>query len=252
MITKRQESIGIKQVIRYEWMQQTTNLLLAGLDAQTIRQELHEYLADKKGNGTIGHRSTQTRKFAVGNLMTIWVTPAKELLPFRDAALEMIQEHPKQAAAVHWSMISAAYPFWFTVARQTGRLLALQQQVTHNQIVKRLKEHYGDRQTVSRYAQYVIRSFVAWKVLHDTGTMGCYEKANNPRKLDADLAILMIESALFTMPDKKCALGLLINNPAFFPYQLPIMTAEYISEYNKRIIVDYKGFEDDIVSLHSM
>lgn len=252
MITKRQESIGIKQVIRFEWMQQTTNLLLAGLDAPTIRQELQAYLSDKKGNGAIGPRSEQTRNFAVGNLMTIWVTPVKELLPFRDAALEMIHKHPGQAAAIHWSMISAAYPFWFNVARQTGLLLALQQQVTHNQIVKRLKEHYGDRQTVSRYAQYVIRSFVAWEVLHDSGTMGCYEKANIQKILDTDLAILMIESALFTMPDKKCALGLLINNPAFFPFQLPIMTAEYISEYNKRIIVDYKGFEDDIVSLRSV
>jgi hypothetical protein len=245
----KQESIGIKQVIRYEWMQQTANLLLAGLDPKGIREELHAYLLDKKGNGSIGTRSDQTRNFAVGNLMMIWVPPAKELIPFRDAALAMIQKHPKQAMPVHWSMISAAYPFWFNVARQTGRLLALQEQVTQNQIVKRLKEHYGDRQTVSRYAQYVIRSFVAWGVLKDSKTVGCYEKARIPKELESDLAILMIESALFTMPDKKCALGLLVNNPAFFPFQMPLMTGEYISQYNKRIQIDYHGFEDDIISL---
>ncbi len=27
---KRHESIGIKQVIRYEWMEKTTNMMLAG------------------------------------------------------------------------------------------------------------------------------------------------------------------------------------------------------------------------------
>ena len=44
----RHESIGIKQAIRFEWMQKTANLLMAGLDAKTIRQELHEFLADRK------------------------------------------------------------------------------------------------------------------------------------------------------------------------------------------------------------
>ena len=51
---KRHEAIGIKQAIRFEWMQKAANLLLAGLDAKTIRQELHEFLADRKGNGSEG------------------------------------------------------------------------------------------------------------------------------------------------------------------------------------------------------
>jgi hypothetical protein len=52
LIGKRHEAIGIKQAIRFEWMQKAANLLLAGLDAKTIRQELHEFLADRKGNGS--------------------------------------------------------------------------------------------------------------------------------------------------------------------------------------------------------
>jgi len=148
---KRHEAIGIKQAIRFEWMQKAANLLLAGLDAKTIRQELHEFLADRKGNGSEGERSDQTRTFVVNNLMKIWVSPDPELIPFRDASLAFLRENPSMALAVHWGMISAVYPFWFNVARQTGRLLALQDQVTQTQIINRLKEQYGDRQTVSRY-----------------------------------------------------------------------------------------------------
>ena len=51
---KRYEAIGIKQAIRFEWMQKTVNLLLVGIDAKTIRQELHEFLSDRKGNGCEG------------------------------------------------------------------------------------------------------------------------------------------------------------------------------------------------------
>ena len=146
---KRHEAIGIKQANRFEWMQKAANLLLAGLDAKTIRQELHEFLADRKGNGSEGERSDQTRTFVVNNLMKIWVSPDPELIPFRDASLAFLRKNPSMALAVHWGMISAVYPFWFNVARQTGRLLALQDQVTQTQIINRLKERYGDRQTVS-------------------------------------------------------------------------------------------------------
>ena len=116
---KRHEAIGIKQAIRFEWMQKAANLLLAGLDAKTIRQELHEFLADRKGNGSEGERSDQTRTFVVNNLMKIWVSPDPELIPFRDASLAFLREQPSMSLAIHWGMISAVYPFWFNVARQT-------------------------------------------------------------------------------------------------------------------------------------
>ena len=48
---KRHEAVGVKQVLRYEWLQRTVNLLLAGLDAKAIRLELHAFLAEKRGSG---------------------------------------------------------------------------------------------------------------------------------------------------------------------------------------------------------
>jgi hypothetical protein len=51
---KRHDAIGIKQAIRYEWMQKTTNLMLAGLSVEEIRAELHQYLEDRMGSGVRG------------------------------------------------------------------------------------------------------------------------------------------------------------------------------------------------------
>jgi hypothetical protein len=248
---KRHEAIGIKQAIRFDWMQKAANLLLVGLDAKTIRQELHEFLAARKGNGTEGERSDQTRAFVVNNLMKIWGSPDPELIPFRDASLAFLREDPTMALAVHWGMISAVYPFWFHVARQTGRLLALQDQVTQTQIINRLKEQYGDRQTVSRYAQYVIRSIVAWGVLKDSEAKGCYEKAAPVTIADTNLAILMLESALLASPEGKNALSLLLKHPAFFPFQLPVMTGEFVSQRSHRIDVVRFGMDDELLKLRA-
>jgi hypothetical protein len=248
-MSHRHEAIGIKQTIRLEWMRRAVNLLLAGLDAKTIRQELHEFLSDGTGNDAEGERSSLTRTFAVNNLMKIWVAPDPELIPFRDASLAFLREHQSMTLAVHWGMISAVYPFWFNVARQTGRLLALQDQVTQTQIINRLKEQYGDRQTVSRYARFVIRSFVAWGALKDSEAKGCYEKAAPVSIADANLAILMFESALLATPEAKGALGLLLNNPAFFPFQLPVITGDFVSQRSERIDVVRYGLDDELVKL---
>ncbi len=247
-MAKRHETIGIKQAIRLEWMQKAANLLLAGLEGKAIRKELHEYLSDKRGNGSEGRRSDRTRTFIVDNLMKIWGSPDPNLTLFRDASLTFLRENPSMALAIHWGMISAVYPFWYNVARQSGRLLALQDQVTQTQIVRRLKEQYGDRQTVSRYARYVIRSFVAWGVLKDTDVRGCYKKASSVSIADVNLAILMFESALLATSEAKCPLGLLLNNPAFFPFQLPVMTGDHVSQRSARIGVIRFGL-DDLVML---
>jgi len=246
---KRHEAIGVKQAIRLEWMQKAANLLLAGLDAKTIRQELHDFLSNRKGNGTEGDRSDQTRTFVVNNLMKIWVSPDPELISFRDASLVFLRETSSMALVVHWAMISAVYPFWFNVARQTGRLLALQDQVTQTQIINRLKEQYGDRQTIFRFGRYVLRSFVAWGVLKDSKTKGCYEKVAPLSIADANLVILMFESALLATPEAKGALGLLLNNPAFFPFQLPVMTGDFVSQRSDRIDVVRYGLDDELLKL---
>lgn len=249
-MSKRHEAIGIKQAIRFEWMQKAANLLLAGLDTKSIRQELHEFISDRKGNGSEGERSDQTRTFAVNNLMKIWASPDPELIPFRDSLLTLLRDNPSMALVVHWAMVSAAYPFWFNVARQTGRLLALQDQVTQTQIINRLKERYGDRQTIFRYGRYILRSFVAWGVLKDSGAIGCYEKAAPVCVADTNLAILMFESALLAAPDAKCALGLLLNNPAFFPFQLPMMIGDLVTQHSKRINVIRYGLDDELLTLN--
>ena len=182
-------------------------------------------------------------------LVKVWVSPDPELVGFRDAALAYVREHPPSALAVHYAMISAAYPFWFNVARQTGRLLALQDQVTQTQIINRLKEQYGDRQTVSRYARSAIRSVVAWGVLRDSSEKGCYEKSAPVSVADRELALLMLEGALHATADGKSSLGLLLNTSAFFPFQLPSMTGDFVSQRSDPIEVVRYGLDEELLRL---
>jgi hypothetical protein len=248
-MSKRHESIGVKQVIPYEWMRKTANFVLAGMSAKEIRHELHTALAAEGRNIQPGERSVWTRTFLVNNLMAMWPSPAAELVHFRDMAFQALRKHPDQELMIQWAMISAAYPFWFNTARQTGRLLSLQARVTQAQIVSRLKEQYGDRQTVSRYARFVVRSFVDWGILSDAAVAGCYEKAAPGAVSDRDVIALLVYATLLAIPEGKAPLSMLLNNPALFPFYLPAMHGEGLLGPGGHLKVVRYGLDDELVVL---
>lgn len=245
-MSKRHDKLGIKQTIQKHWMDHVVKMMLAGLKEKEIRAELDEFLAKEKSySGSI----PKTHAF-IKAMLASWFAPDKELISFRDHALALIRhENPRNWLPYHWAVISASYPFWFNVAKQTGRLFNLQDQITQAQVFSRLKEQYGDRETVARNARYAIRSFVSWGVLEDSKVKGCYEQCKPTEISEPNLSILLYEAALYADKEGKAALGLLKNNPAFFPFQLPVLTGDYISQQSNTIDVVRYGLDDELLKL---
>lgn len=243
----RSTKVGIQRELHIEWFDQAVRLHAMGFTKGAARQEIYAYLDSAPGFDT--PPSLQTKTYIANTLVKSWIAPDRDLIALRDAAFMLLQENPDFRFPLHWCLLGAAYPFWFAVAAIIGRLLNLQDQVTQAQVVSRLKEKFGDRQTISRRARYVIRSFVAWGALKDSVVKGCYEKSVQFGVPDKNLAILMFEAVLHTSPEGKCAMGLLLNNPAFFPFHLPVMTGDFISHNNDRIDVARYGMDDELLKL---
>lgn len=51
------------------------------------------------------------------------------------------------------------------------------------------------------------------------------------------------------MSEGKAALGLLINAPAFFPFQFPILTGDLIAQRSPSIDVVRYGLDDELLRL---
>ncbi len=209
-------------------------------------------VAMRMRNGKSADRGTTSRSQVVNMLMKIWVSPESELLFFRTDALKTLQMHPRSTVSIHWAMVSAAYPFWYNTALQIGRLLNLQEQVTQSQIIIRLKEQYGDRQTVSRYARNVIRSLVAWGLLIDSKEKGSYEKTKSQINIDKKMTNLLLEASLHSIPEGKSSINVLLNSPAFFGFQLPVVTGDDISRNNSRIDVVRYNLDEELLILKTL
>ncbi|MDA3917246.1 MAG: hypothetical protein PF690_09760 [Deltaproteobacteria bacterium] len=248
-MSNRHKKIGIKHVIRLEWMDKTLDMVLAGMSKNEIRDELNTYLADKKQSGGTGTRGKKTYIIAISILMQTWCNPDKDTKPFRDAALNYAKKNSdKTRLPLHWAMISAAYPFWAGVAKQIGRLLNLQDQITKKQIIQRLKEQYGDRQTISRYARYVIRSFVAWDILKDTSIKGIYAQ-NKKDSVEQNQTLLLVESLLLASPESSLSLKGTLNSPTLFPFQTSPITAGYVQKHCSRINVNQFSPGEEMINM---
>ena len=246
---ERHEKLGIKQTIQKHWMDKTVRMLLAGMPEVEIRAQLRTLVeAQKPGNGA-ERRGTASAGMTVA-ILAAWFAPEEELRAFRDDALQLARNAPPEGwLPLHWAVLSAAYPFWFHTAKVCGRLFKLQDRITQRQIFDRLREQYGDRESVTRYARYAVRSFVAWGVLKDSETKGCYDKAAPVDITDPAMAAALCESALLALPEGKSDLALLLNHPALFPFRLPAMSGDAIVRHSGRIESSRYGLNEELLML---
>ena len=244
----RLKRLGIKQTIQRHWMDRTVQMLLAGMSEAEIRAELDQYLAKQRQSGGHGERGPKTYGMAI-YILRCWFAPDPDLVGLRDDALSLARDlSPDQWLPLHWAALSASYPFWFNTARQCGRLLNLQTQISQRQVFARLTESYGDRETVLRNARYTIRSFVAWGVLVDSPEKGCYAPTAKIAVKTPAEAALLFEAALMASPGQKAALSQLAGTPGLFPFEMPSLTATHLAEINQRLSVMRYGLDEEMLS----
>ncbi|MEJ5189739.1 MAG: hypothetical protein WHT84_11055, partial [Breznakiellaceae bacterium] len=199
-MTVNKNRLGLSLRVRLEWLEQTAHLLLAGNDEKIIHEALQDLLKDQLSIGSKSKRSSRDKVISI--LQMVWLNPIPEIQALRAEGLQFLAHPPEPlnsrdiSRIVHWGMMMAVYPFWTAVATQTGRLLRLQGSATASQIQRRLRELYGERESVSKATRRVLRSFVDWGVLQDTEKIGIYTGGTSQTVEDPRLIAWLIEAFL--------------------------------------------------------
>jgi len=247
-MNNRQKQIGFSQRIRLEWLQYTANLVLAGNDKDAVNSSLQELLKDKVSVGGKAVRGNKEKAITI--LMKIWLNVPGDLEAVRDDGLELLKTLPrKDQIAVHWGMAMAVYPFWAAVAAHTGRLLRLQGTAAAAHVQRRVREQYGERETVSRAARRVIRSFVDWGVLNETTEKGIYGQGLTRSIDDHRLISWLIEASLHARSNGSAATRDLLDSTSLFPFRLAHVSAEYLVSASPRLYLLRHGLNQDLIIL---
>lgn len=246
--SRRIQQVGLDRLVRLAWLERTASLILAGNDDPTIKVTLQEDLRGFFRSSAVVVRGSLDKTITI--LQKVWGNPQSEIAPLHADGLELLTRFPpREHAPIHWGMLMAAYPFWSSVATQVGRLLRLQDTAAATQVQRRIREQYGERETVARRARYVLRSYLDWGVLQETGAPGVYSASPPHPVNDPQLVAWLAEAALWARANGAAPLRELLEGPSLFPFQLTPMSPERLASLAPRLELLRHGLDADLVML---
>ena len=243
MSLRERANIGFDRRIDIEWLDAAAGRVAAGYGPTEIREFLWGMLNGVVGGDTV--HSARGKTLTV--LMRIWVTVPPAAEPLRDAAIKRISSaSPGERLAIHWAMSVACYPFFAELAAQTGKLLALNGQASLSQVVRRMTETWGDRSTLPRAIQRILRSMVQWGALSEGSEKGIFMPPERRVMLSDGLAELMVR-AILVSHGRGLALTQATSHSALFPFDVKLNA--YGARNSDHLSVARQGDRSEFVEL---
>ncbi len=236
--------IGFDRKIELDWLDATAAQVAAGAGDREIRDYLWKLLDGE----VAGDSFNSARGKTVTVLRHIWLRVPEPALALHKRALALLPRvEPQERLPVHWSMVLATYPFFADLASLAGRGLALHGDFSLAWMKQRLIERWGERGTLRRAVERIVRSMVRWEVLRDDSVRGVLVAGNRLPIVGGALSELLIESLLVAAEARELPLGRLHAHPALFPFALEV--SAYQLRRSARFEVHRQSLDTDVVAL---
>jgi hypothetical protein len=216
MTQSERRTIGLDRPIHIEWLDAVAGRLAGGASAKEARDYAWHLL-----EGVVAGKTAQSaRGKTLTVLSRVWLTVPTAAEALRDSAVPLVgRASADERLAIHWAMMSAAYPFFVDIAANVGKFIGLNGEFSLSQLTRRLIDVWGDRSTLRPAAQRIVRSMVQWGVLRDAKRPGQYLPLQKRIVVSAGVAELLVEGLLIAshrgMPLKQ-----LLTHPAAFPFDV--------------------------------
>jgi len=243
MSSRRKATIGFDRTIHIEWLDIAVARVSRGEPSSEVRKVLWDFLEDL----VPGNNNSSGRGKTLTVLTRIWLMVPEQVEPLRDRALRSLTAaNSENRVAVHWAMVVATHPFFFDVATHVGKLLALHGQANRSQIKRRMTESWGDRSTLERTIQHVLKSMVQWGVLRPGAEKGSLVTTGNQIQVSEEIAEVLVHGVVLGQ-GRGMSLSQLVSHPAIFPFKLQLNPATLRKHPNLR--VQRQGDQTDFVEL---
>lgn len=240
----RRARVGFDRRIDVEWLDAAAAQAATGATSDEMRAYLWKLL-----DGAVsGDTHDGARRKTVTVLNRIWGQVPGPALSLRDRCVAQLADCTRdERLALHWVMMVSRYPVFTDTAAAIGRLLALQGGFTLVHVVRRLVSAWGERSTLTRASQRIVRSMVQWGVLLDTSTAGSYEATPKRKQISAQISVLLVEALLIDAEEQTIPLDHLVVHPAVFPFELSV-NASHIRA-TSQLQLHRQGLDSDVVEL---
>jgi hypothetical protein len=232
--------IGFDRRLQLDWLDTTVGLCRESADPGAIAGHLRRKLEREIAGA-------EARNKTITVLSRIWVNVPTKDERLRDEALQLAaQISPEERLWLHWGMSLLAYSFFRDVAAIVGQLGRLQGRFSQAQVQRRMIESWGQRTTLQRAVQRLLRTFVDWGVLRDTDVRGRYDTAPRQRTENRALALWLLDCALRANESDQVPLIELGQLSYTFPFDL----LPFVSDIRRseRFEIERQGLDLEMVA----
>lgn len=232
--------VGFDRQIKRKWLDKTVELLINKEDSKDIKNILDGIVKEDIA-------SSESRKKCKNILMNIWINIDGEYIEVRDKALKLwAKGNTNERLAIHWCMVSLAYPLFFHISDIIGKLIHLQDEFSLNMVRRRVYDVWGERSTLNYAINRVVWSMKDWGTIGQHGKVGEYKKIERIVIEDKEVQLLLLEAYFIAShrTNIPCAELEMIN--ALFPFKTDITINDLQS--NQRFKINNMG-NDLVVSL---
>lgn len=234
--------VGFDRKVRLSWLEAVASWTASGMPEAEIRANL-DLLLEGEVTGKEARKKTKTV------LLRTWMLPSERVRALRDHGLSLLsRENGRERLVLHWGMVCASHPVVWETASVVGRLLRLQGEALLSQVRARLVETYGERSTLVRASQRILRSFSDWGILEELPEKGVYGATGKQRLEDPEITAWLIEASLISSGQEARVLPTLLGSPALFPFEIPL-ASKSLPISNPRLALYRQGRNEELVSL---
>ena len=234
--------VGFDRELKISWLDLTARLVAAGVIDKALKTELDYSLeGELSDNGRL--RGAKSKTITV--LMKLWAKVPPETQALRNEAVQLLNTS-SSSLILHWGLAMAVYPYFYDAADNIGRLTSLQGSFTVNQLQRRMREKYGERETVSRAVNRLVQSLLEWGVLEELAEKRNFKTVLAATSLNENIANWILEASLIATGNNSAPIDTLIKSPALFPFRIDAINSFELNKH-PRLQVFRQGVDDDVV-----
>ncbi|WP_035270489.1 hypothetical protein [Desulfitibacter alkalitolerans] len=221
--------VGFDRQIKREWLDKTVELLINKEDSKDIKNILDGIVKEDIA-------SNDNRRKAISILMHSWINVETDHIAIRSKALKLWETgNSTERLAIHWCMLSLAYPLFFNISEIIGKLINLQDEFSLNMVRRRVYDVWGERSTLDYAINRVVWSMKDWGTIGQNGKVGEYKKIERIVIEDKEVQLLLLEAYFIASQRSNipCAELEMIN--ALFPFKTDITINDLQSNHRFKI-----------------
>lgn len=188
-------------------------------DPKELYEKMDDYLARDIG-GQKARRNTRTIIFK------IWCHVPEAHQPIQQRAIQLFPSlPPAERLLLHWGLTILSYPFVKDFVQEMGYLFRMQDEVSSEQIGRRMKSLYGDRRRVEVATGAVLMSLRSWGVIH-AHKQHRHTIAKMIQITSLELKQWLTEVLLRATQSTAMTIEKIHDHPLFFPFEFTISIDE--------------------------